>query len=199
MIKRFLRWIVVDGFSGCLKLDNPHPIASVYSGHQFGIWAGQLGDGRALLLGEATDQHGTRHEWQLKGAGKTRYSRFADGRAVLRSSIRREYIASEAMHALGIPTSRALCLAGSAHPVYREQAETAAILTRTAPTFLRFGHFEHFYHQKQNHLVRTLADWLIHHFYPECAEDVQPYAALFAKKVPNWWQHGKLLVSVMAY
>lgn len=170
---------VLNALSGCLKWDNPQPIASVYSGHQFGIWAGQLGDGRALLLGECTDRDGTCHEWQLKGAGKTRYSRFADGRAVLRSSIR-EYIASEAMHALGIPTSRALCLTGSAHSVYREREETAAVLTRTAPTFVRFGHFEHFYHKKQSDAVRKLADWLIRHFYPECAENAQPYAALFA-------------------
>ena len=119
------------------------PYASVYSGHQFGVWAGQLGDGRAIGLGEI-EHDGKRLELQLKGAGRTPYSRMGDGRAVLRSSIR-EYLCSEAMHHLGIPTTRALCVIGSDQPVRRETMETAAVVTRVAPSFVRFGHFEHFY------------------------------------------------------
>jgi uncharacterized protein YdiU (UPF0061 family) len=120
------------------------PFASVYSGHQFGVWAGQLGDGRALLLGEIDTPTGPM-EVQLKGSGLTPYSRMGDGRAVLRSSIR-EFLCSEAMHALGIPTTRALAVVGSPLPVRRETMESAAVVTRVAPSFLRFGHFEHFAH-----------------------------------------------------
>src|ERR1700730_14443926 len=109
------------------------PYASVYSGHQFGVWAGQLGDGRAISLGEI-EHDGKRLELQLKGAGRTPYSRMGDGRAVLRSSIR-EYLCSEAMHHLGIPTTRALCVIGSDQPVRRETMETAAVGTRVAPQF----------------------------------------------------------------
>src|SRR5882672_10574656 len=104
------------------------PLASVYSGHQFGVWAGQLGDGRALLLGEIDSPSGAQ-EIQLKGSGLTPYSRMGDGRAVLRSSIR-EFLCSEAMHHLGIPTTRALCVTGSALPVVRETLETGAVVTR---------------------------------------------------------------------
>jgi uncharacterized protein YdiU (UPF0061 family) len=118
------------------------PLASVYSGHQFGVWAGQLGDGRALWLGEIDTPLGPR-EIQLKGAGPTPYSRRGDGRAVLRSSIR-EFLCSEAMHGLGIPTTRALALVGADAPVWRESQETAAVVTRVSPSFIRFGHFEHF-------------------------------------------------------
>ena len=117
------------------------PLAAVYAGHQFGVYVPQLGDGRALLLGELTDRASRRHEVQLKGAGRTPFSRGADGRAVLRSTIR-EYLASEAMHGLGIPTTRALAIVGSDQPVYREQIETAAVLTRLAPSHVRFGSFE---------------------------------------------------------
>lgn len=135
------------------------PVASVYSGHQFGMWAGQLGDGRALLLGTLEGPCGPT-EVQLKGAGRTPFSRMGDGRAVLRSSVR-EYLASEAMHALGIPTTRALALVGSDTPVRRESWETAAVLTRTAPSFIRFGHFEHFSHTGQHVQLRQLADFVL--------------------------------------
>jgi uncharacterized protein YdiU (UPF0061 family) len=128
--------------------DGARPFASVYSGHQFGVWAGQLGDGRALLLGEADTPVGPL-EIQLKGSGLTPYSRMGDGRAVLRSSIR-EFLGSEAMHALGIPTTRALAVVGSPLPVRRETVESAAVVTRVAPSFLRFGHFEHFTHTAQD-------------------------------------------------
>lgn len=109
---------------GSAKQYDPAPFATVYSGHQFGGYTPQLGDGRALMLGEQQDKQGVSWEWQLKGAGKTPFSRFADGRAVLRSSIR-EYLCSEAMYGLGIPTTRALAIVGSNDAVYREQQETA--------------------------------------------------------------------------
>ena len=168
--------------------------ASVYSGHQFGVWAGQLGDGRACALGQLAGQ-----EVQLKGAGPTPYSRRGDGRAVLRSSIR-EFLCSEAMHALGIPTTRALCVTGSDAPVWRETQETAAVVTRVASSFVRFGHFEHFSHHQQHDQLRTLADYVIDHFYPECrgAELGQdPYVALLqavtgrtAEMVAHWQSVG---------
>ena len=135
-------------FGGNALLPGMQPFASNYGGHQFGHWAGQLGDGRAISLGEAVLADGGRRELQLKGAGLTPYSRTADGRAVLRSSIR-EFVCSEAMHHLGVPTTRALSLVGSGEGVVRDmfydghpQVEPGAIVCRVAPSFLRFGHFE---------------------------------------------------------
>ena len=175
-------------FSGNALLAGSRPLASVYSGHQFGHWAGQLGDGRALLLGETAGGQ----EIQLKGSGRTPYSRGADGRAVLRSSIR-EFLVSEAMHALGIPTTRALCVVGSDAPVRRETLETAAVVTRTAPSFIRFGHFEHFSHHGQARELRQLADFVIARHYPDCGAAAHPYAALLeavtrrtAQLVAHW-------------
>jgi uncharacterized protein YdiU (UPF0061 family) len=156
---------LLDAWSGNALLAGSDPLATVYSGHQFGVWAGQLGDGRALWLGEASSRLGPQ-EIQLKGAGRTPYSRMGDGRAVLRSSIR-EYLCSEAMHGLGIPTTRALCLVASPQPVQRETRETAAVVTRVAPSFLRFGHFEHFAASDQLGALRTLADHVIAQHLPE--------------------------------
>ena len=153
-------------FSGCAIPEGAAPLASVYSGHQFGQWARQLGDGRALSLGDVDSAQGPQ-EIQLKGAGPTPYSRRGDGRAVLRSSIR-EYLCSEAMHGLGIATTRALCLTGSPQPVRREEVETAAVVTRVAPSFVRFGHFEHFAANGQVADLKTLADHVIQHHLPEC-------------------------------
>jgi uncharacterized protein YdiU (UPF0061 family) len=171
------------------------PLASVYSGHQFGVWAGQLGDGRALWLGEVDTPAGPL-EVQLKGSGRTPYSRMGDGRAVLRSSIR-EFLCSEAMHGLGIPTTRALCITGSALPVRRETLETAAVLTRVAPSFIRFGHFEHFAHHDQHAALAQLTDFVIAHHYPECRDAPQPVAALLeavslrtAELVAHWQSVG---------
>lgn len=168
-----------------------NPLATVYSGHQFGVWAGQLGDGRAILLGDINGQ-----ELQLKGAGRTPYSRMGDGRAVLRSSIR-EFLCSEAMHALGIPTSRALAIIGSKQPVRRETIETAAICSRLAPSFIRIGHFEHFAATQNLVRLKELADLLITHFYPECAGDQDQYLKLFkvislrnAQLVAQWQSVG---------
>jgi uncharacterized protein YdiU (UPF0061 family) len=149
--------------SGNQALSGTEPLASVYSGHQFGQWAGQLGDGRAILLGETS----AGLEVQLKGAGRTPYSRMGDGRAVLRSSIR-EFLCSEAMHGLGIATSRALCVTGSDAPIRRETIETAAVVTRVAPSFVRFGHFEHFSYSGQHVQLKALADYVIDKFYPDC-------------------------------
>ena len=156
----------IRAFTGNEGLAGSHPIATVYSGHQFGVWAGQLGDGRAILLGEADTLAGPR-EFQLKGSGRTPYSRMGDGRAVLRSSVR-EFLASEAIHGLGIPTTRALMVTGSDAPVRREEIETAAVVTRVAPSFIRFGHFEHFSARGQVDDLRRLADYVIDKFYPEC-------------------------------
>ena len=170
----------LDAFTGNLPLGGGESLASVYSGHQFGVWAGQLGDGRAILLGEVQTPSGPL-EVQLKGAGPTPYSRMGDGRAVLRSSIR-EFLCSEAMHGLGIPTSRALCVTGSDAPVRREEIETAAVVTRLAPSFIRFGHFEHFSYNKQHEQLRQLADFVIDKFYPACRSSAalggNPYANL---------------------
>ncbi|MBV1776814.1 YdiU family protein [Burkholderiaceae bacterium DAT-1] len=152
--------------------ESTHTRASVYAGHQFGVFAGQLGDGRALLLGELNG-----YELQLKGAGPTPYSRRADGRAVLRSSIR-EYLCSEAMHAMGIPTTRALALVSSPEIVWRERAETAAVVTRVAPTFLRFGHFEMQYYRRDHDALKALADYAIARWFPACLNAANPYQAM---------------------
>jgi uncharacterized protein YdiU (UPF0061 family) len=165
-------------FAGNIAPQGSQPLASVYSGHQFGVWAGQLGDGRALLLGELETTDGS-FEIQLKGAGRTPYSRMGDGRAVLRSSIR-EFLCSEAMHGLGIPTTRALAVVGSDMLAWRETNETTAVVTRVAPSFLRFGHFEHFAYRGENEQLKTLADYVIERYYPECVQADNPYSALLA-------------------
>ena len=160
------------------------PMATVYAGHQFGHWAGRLGDGRALLLGEVKGPDGQGWELQLKGAGKTPYSRMGDGRAVLRSSIR-EYLCSEAMAALGIPTTRALALVGSDQPIIRETVETAAVVMRMAPSFVRFGHFEYFAHFNQHDALKTLADYVIDRYAPAIAEQA-PAAQRTGQVYANW-------------
>lgn len=154
---------LLQALSGNRPLAGSQSVATVYSGHQFGVWAGQLGDGRALLLGETDGGL----EIQLKGAGRTPYSRMGDGRAVLRSSIR-EFLCSEAMQGLGIPTTRALSVTGSDAPIRRETIETAAVVTRVAPSFIRFGHFEHFAAKDQPEELRRLADFVIDRYYPAC-------------------------------
>lgn len=169
----------VAAFTGNAVPEGAQPLAAVYSGHQFGVWAGQLGDGRAILLGDLPGPEG-RMELQLKGAGKTPYSRMGDGRAVLRSSIR-EFLCSEAMAALGIPTTRALVVTGSQQRVMRESLETAAVVTRMAPSFVRFGSFEHWHYRDKPDELRTLADYVIDTFYPGLRGEPNPYAALLAE------------------
>ena len=166
-------------FSGHAPLDGFTPLATVYSGHQFGVWAGQLGDGRALLIGQTRAPDGTLWDIQLKGAGQTPYSRFADGRAVMRSTIR-EYLCSEALAALNIPTTRALAIIATNEQVIRETAEPGAVLTRLAPSHVRFGHFEHFFHSGRHEQVRQLADHVIAEHFPDLAGD---HAAWFGEVV----------------
>ncbi len=166
-----------DYFIGNRLLPGSAPLAMLYAGHQFGHFVPQLGDGRAILLGEIKNQAGEYWDLQLKGAGITPYSRRGDGRAVLRSSIR-EYLCSEAMHGLGIPTTRALCIVGSDATVYRETAETAAVLTRLSPSHVRFGSFEVFYYRKQHAQIATLADYVIARHFPEIAPTPEKYLHL---------------------
>ena len=134
----------VDIVTGKNLLPSCDPVAACYSGHQFGHYVPRLGDGRAILLGEVDTSTGEHWDLQLKGAGATPYSRSGDGRAVLRSTIR-EYLCSEAMHGLGIPTTRALCIIGSREDVVRESIEPGAMLLRMSPSHVRFGNFEYFF------------------------------------------------------
>lgn len=165
-------------WGGETLLPGMQPLAQVYSGHQFGVWAGQLGDGRGILLGEQQLANGQTVDWHLKGAGLTPYSRMGDGRAVLRSTIR-ESLASEAMHALGIPTSRALSIVTSDTPVARETMEQGAMLMRIAQSHVRFGHFEHFYYRREPDKVRQLADFVINHHWPQWKDDADKYLLWF--------------------
>ena len=165
---------LIETLAGNQLLPGMDAIAALYAGHQFGQYVPQLGDGRAILLGEVKNAAGEGWEVQLKGAGRTPYSRGGDGRAVLRSSIR-EFLCSEAMFALGIPTTRALAIVGSDRPVYREEQETAALVTRLAPSFVRFGSFEVFYYRNQIEPIKQLADYVIARYYPELTKLSDPY------------------------
>lgn len=167
----------LDYFSGQKSLPGAEPLAMLYAGHQFGHFVPQLGDGRAILLGEVVNSRGERWDLHLKGAGETPFSRAGDGRAVLRSSIR-EYLCCEAMHGLGIPTTRALCVVGSPMEVYREQIESAATLLRMAPSHVRFGSFEVFFYRNQHAELKILADYVIAQHYPHLAQA--------ADKYPRW-------------
>lgn len=186
----------IDVFSGKQALQDAKPFAMLYAGHQFGHLNPQLGDGRAIIIAEVKNKAAQKWELQLKGSGVTPYSRGADGRAVLRSTIR-EYLCSEAMHGLGIPTTRALCMTASDDEVYREEIETGAILTRLAPSHIRFGSFEIFYYRHQYDHIRTLADHVIDHHYPELKTEKNPYLALLsevikrtAKLIAQWQSVG---------
>jgi uncharacterized protein YdiU (UPF0061 family) len=177
--------------------DDTNSISLVYSGHQFGQWAGQLGDGRAITLGELpVGESSELWDIQLKGAGKTPYSRFGDGRAVLRSSIR-EYLCSEAMHGLGIATTRALCLTTGETGVVRETIEPAAIVCRVARSHIRFGHFEHFHYSNNPQSVKQLADYLIGRHFCEWSDNPKRYYLLLqscvvstAKTIAQWQSVG---------
>ncbi|WP_061708895.1 protein adenylyltransferase SelO [Pseudenterobacter timonensis] len=165
-------------WGGETLLPGMKPLAQVYSGHQFGVWAGQLGDGRGILLGEQQLAGGKTVDWHLKGAGMTPYSRMGDGRAVLRSTLR-ESLAGEAMHALGIPTTRSLAIVTSDTPVARETMETGAMLMRIAESHVRFGHFEHFYYRREPEKVRQLADFVIHQHWPQWRDEADKYLLWF--------------------
>ena len=167
---------LVDGLAGNRVLPGMVPYAACYGGHQFGTWAGQLGDGRAITLAEVTNRAGETWEIQLKGAGKTPYSRHADGRAVLRSSLR-ELVCSEAMHHLGVPTTRALSLVLTGEPVVRDMLydghpaeEPGAVVCRVAPTFLRFGNYEIHAARDDHATLRRLVQFTLDRYYPRYAE-----------------------------
>lgn len=176
----------VEVLGGSRVLRGMQPYAARYGGHQFGHWAGQLGDGRAITLGEIISPDGKRRELQLKGAGRTPYSRTADGRAVLRSSVR-EFLCSEAMHALGVPTTRALSLVATGETVVRDmfydgnpRPETGAIVCRVAPSFVRFGNFEILTAHNELDTLRRLADYVIREHFPELgAPSPSTYARWF--------------------
>ncbi|HEX9759244.1 MAG TPA: YdiU family protein [Nitrospiria bacterium] len=172
----------VTFFSGNRLLPGSQPLAMLYSGHQFGVYVPQLGDGRAILLGEVVNHNGERWDLHLKGAGKTPYSRHGDGRAVLRSTIR-EYLCSEAMHGLRIPTTRSLCIIGSDDKVMREMVETSAVLLRLAPSHIRFGSFEVFYYCEEFEPLQTLAEYVIEFHFPFLKGKEDRYIGLFAEIV----------------
>jgi serine/tyrosine/threonine adenylyltransferase len=187
-------------FGGGMLAPGMEPLAMLYSGHQFGVYVPQLGDGRAILLGEVRNERSEKWDLHLKGAGLTPFSREGDGRAVLRSTIR-EYLCSEAMFGLGIPTTRGLCIVGSDHQVYREQIETGAMLVRMAPSHVRFGSFEILYYRKQHEQLKVLADYVIAQHYPHLVDASDTYTQFFsevvertARLIAQWqavgWAHG---------
>ncbi len=188
--------VFAELFAGHTLWSDAAPRAMVYSGHQFGSYNPRLGDGRGLLLGEVVNQAGEHWDLHLKGAGQTPYSRMGDGRAVLRSSIR-EFLASEHLHALGIPSSRALCVTGSSTPVYREKKETGAMVLRLAPSHVRFGHFEYFYYTRQHEQLKTLGEHVLACHFPACLEAEEPWLAMFreiiernAGMIARWQAYG---------
>ena len=156
-------------FSGNILAQGAEPIAQAYAGHQFGHFVPQLGDGRAVLLGEVIDKDGKRRDIQLKGAGRTRFSRGGDGLAAL-GPVMREYILSEAMYHLGIPTTRSLAMVITGEPVYREGALPGAVLTRIAASHIRVGTFEYFMECRDAEAVKQLADYVIERHYPAAKE-----------------------------
>lgn len=183
-------------FSGNRVPEGAVPLAMAYAGHQFGHFVPQLGDGRALLLGEVIDRHGRRRDIQLKGAGRTPFGRGGDGRAPLGPAMR-EYLVSEAMHALGVPTTRALALATTGETVMREAPLPGAVLTRVASSHVRVGTFQYFAARGQTDNLRTLVDYVIERHYPEVADSEQPCLALLeavsrqqARLVAHWMAIG---------
>ena len=182
----------VEVVAGNRVPDGADPIATVYAGHQFGSWNPQLGDGRALLLGEVVGGDGRRYDIQLKGSGRTPYSRGGDGRAPL-GPVLREYIVSEAMFALGIPTTRSLAAVTTGDPVYRESALPGAVLARVASSHIRFGTFQYFAARQDREALMLLVDHAIERHYPQSADaDNRPLALLehvvtqLAELVARW-------------
>lgn len=172
----------LEFFSGKKLFSGSDPLAMAYTGHQFGVYNPDIGDGRAILLGEVRNDEGELWDLHLKGSGRTRYSRVFDGRAVLRSCIR-EYLCSEAIHGLGIPTTRALCIIGSDEKVERETTETGAMMVRMAQTHVRFGSFEVFHYKDRPEYVKLLADYVIEHHFPELLDSEGKYDELFSEVV----------------
>src|SRR5580692_3588162 len=164
-------------FAGNSVPEGADPVATAYAGHQFGSFVPQLGDGRAILVGEVFDRSGVRRDIQLKGAGRTPYSRGGDGRAAL-GPVLREYLVSEAMHALGIPTTRSLAAVATGESVFRETPLPGAIVTRVASSLVRVGTFQYFAARGDIDGVRQLADYVIERHYPQANSDELPYLAL---------------------
>jgi len=186
---------LLEIFNGTKKIDSLKPLSMVYSGHQFGQYVEQLGDGRGLLFAQINSDEGLL-DIHLKGAGKTPYSRFGDGRAVLRSVIR-EYLCGEAMYALSIPTTRALMIIGSDEMVIREKSESAAMLVRTAKTHIRFGNFEYFHYNNKPEHVKALADFCINSYPQYFSRTKDAYEDFFrvivkntANMVAHWQAYG---------
>ena len=182
----------VEMLAGNRVPDGADPIAMAYAGHQFGTWVPQLGDGRAILLGEVIGRDGVRRDIQLKGAGQTPFSRMGDGRAWL-GPVLREYIVSEGMAALGVPTTRALAAVTTGEQVAREQLFPGAVLARVARSHVRVGTFQFFAARKDTEALKVLADYVIGRHYPEAAESGEPYRALLdaviavqAKLIAQW-------------
>lgn len=195
-------------FSGNQPPEGATVIAQAYAGHQFGSFVPQLGDGRALLLGELVDIHGQRRDIQLKGSGRTAFSRGGDGKAAV-GPVLREYLMGEAMHALGIPTTRALAAVATGQPVFRETRLPGAVLTRVASSHIRVGTFQFFAARQAYDKVKKLADYSIARHYPELASDPNPYlaflnavcdrqASLIAKWVHVGFIHGVMNTDNMA-
>ncbi|HWH79259.1 MAG TPA: YdiU family protein, partial [Candidatus Binatus sp.] len=189
-------------FAGNMTPTGALPLAQAYAGHQFGGFAPQLGDGRALLLGEVIDRNGRRRDIQLKGSGPTPFSRAGDGRAAL-GPVLREYLIGEAMQALGIPTTRALAAAITGEPVYRETALPGAVLTRVAASHIRVGTFQLFAARGEQDKVRRLADYVIARHFPELQDQATPYLGLLASvcekqaKLIASWMHVGFIHGVM--
>ncbi len=169
-------------FSGNIVPTGAEPLAMVYAGHQFGGFNPQLGDGRAILLGEVVDSEGQRQDIHLKGSGPTPFSRNGDGRAAL-GPVLREYLLSEAMAALGVPTTRALAAVATGQAVLRERMLPGAVITRVARSFVRVGTFEYFASKGDQAAVRQLADYVIDRLYPDAAQADNPYQALLEQVV----------------
>jgi len=187
---------LLEYLSGKKLIPGSEPIALYYTGHQFGVYNPHIGDGRAILLGEVVNFRGEKWDLHLKGAGTTKFSRGFDGRAVLRSTIR-EYLCSEAMYYLGIPTTRALSIVGSDEKVERETTEMGAMLIRTARSHVRFGSFEGFFFRGMEEQIKLLADYVIEHYYPDLFNSPKRYSEMAnetAKKtgslIAKWQAYG---------
>src|SRR5919205_4077161 len=170
----------VDVLVGNVVPDGASPVAQVYAGHQFGVYSPRLGDGRALLLGEVVDTHGRRRDVHLKGSGRSPFARGGDGKAAVGPMLR-EYVIGEAMHALGIPTSRALAVVATGEQVVRETRLPGAVLARVAASHLRVGTFQ--YAAGDRDVLRALADHAIARHYPDAAGAANPYLELYRRVV----------------
>ncbi|MFT5856233.1 MAG: hypothetical protein ACI8XO_003486 [Verrucomicrobiales bacterium] len=187
----------LEVLSGKRVAAGSEPLAQAYAGHQFGGFSPQLGDGRALLLGEVIDRSGMRRDLQLKGSGRTAFSRNGDGKSAL-GPVLREYIVSEAMHALGVPTTRALAAVATGETVFRQEGQVpGGVFTRVASSHIRVGTFQYFLAREDVDALRELADYTIARHYPDAAGSPEPYVALLeqaitaqAKLIPHWMSLG---------